>query len=131
MNLSDTGSERAVLASLFSYGLEAYVEISDLITHETFANQNNQIIYKCIEKVLQNEASVDVPSILAAASQLNFSEAINTEKELKYINSLMNFPVKKENVLYFAAQIKKYEFARNAQRVAKKIESDISQINGD
>jgi replicative DNA helicase len=131
MNLIDVGSERAVLAGLFSYGLEAYVEISDLITHSTFANQNNQILYKCIEKVLQNEASVDLPAILAAAEQLNFLESINTEKELQYINSLMNFPVKKENVLYFAAQIKKFEFARNAQRVAKKIESDIGSISGD
>lgn len=131
MNLTDIGSERAVLAGLFSYGLEVYVEISDLISHNTFAHQNNQILYKCIEKVLQNETSVDLPAILAAASHLNFSETINTEKELKYIDSLMNFPVKKENVLYFAAQIKKFEFARKAKQVTKKIEKDIDSIKGD
>ena len=43
----------------------------------------------------------------------------------------MDYPVKKQNVIHFATQIKKFEFARNAQRVAKKIESDISTINGD
>lgn len=131
MSLSDVGSERAVLAGLFSYGSEVYVEISDLISHNTFAHQNNQILYKCIEKILQNNTSVDLPSILTAAGHLNFSELINTEKELKYINSLMNFPIKKENVLYFAVQIKKFEFARKAKHLVKKIEKDIDEINGD
>ena len=104
--LSDIGAERAVLAGLFTYGLESYVEISDLLDHGSFGNQNNQVIYKCIEKVLQNEAEVDLPAILSAAEQLNLSDAINTRQELEYINSLMEFPIKKDNVIYFAAQIK-------------------------
>ena len=37
--LSDLGSERAVLAGLFAYGLESYVEISDFITHNSFAHE--------------------------------------------------------------------------------------------
>ena len=44
--LSDLGSERAVLAGLFAYGLESYVEISDFISHNSFAHRNNQVIYK-------------------------------------------------------------------------------------
>lgn len=130
-NLSDPGAERAVLAGLFNYGLEAYVEISDLIDYSSFANQNNQVIYKCVEKVFNSEAVVDVPAILSAAEQLDLSEIIGTEKELEYISSLMEFPVKKENVPFFAAQVKKYEFARNARKIAKKIEHGIDDINGD
>ena len=64
-NLSDVGAERAVLAGLFSYGLESYVEISDILSHSSFAHQNNQVIYKCIEKILNNDAEVDLPSILS------------------------------------------------------------------
>ena len=129
--LSDVGAERAVLAGLFNFGIDAYVEVNDLIDHGSFGNQSNQIIYKCIEKVLQSDAVVDVPALLAAAKQLNFSDQINTESELQYIRSLMDFPVKKDNVLYFAAQIKKYEFARNAKRIAKRIEKNIDDIKGD
>ena len=51
--LADVGAERAVLAGLFAYGLESYIEISDFLTHSSFANRNNQVIYKCIEKVLE------------------------------------------------------------------------------
>ena len=43
--LADTGAERAVLAGLFAYGLESYIEISDFLTHSSFANRNNQSIY--------------------------------------------------------------------------------------
>lgn len=129
--LSDVGAERAVLAGLFAYGLESYVDINDFITYSSFAHRNNQIIYKCIEKVLENDASIDIPAILAAAEQLNLSETIQTKQQLEYIKDLMDYPVNKDNVLHFAAQVKKFEFARNAQRVAKKIETDIDSINGD
>ena len=129
--LSDIGAERAVLAGLFTYGLESYVEISDLLDHGSFGNQNNQVIYKCIEKVLQNEAEVDLPAILSAAEQLNLSDAINTRQELEYINSLMEFPIKKDNVIYFAAQIKKFEFARKIKSLTSKISRDVESINGD
>lgn len=129
--LSDVGAERAVLAGLFAYGLESYVEISDLLDHGSFGHQNNQIIYKCIEKVLQNEAEVDLPAILSAAEQLSLSDSINTRQELEYINSLMEFPIKKDNVIYFAAQIKKYEFARKIKSLTSKISRDVESINGD
>lgn len=131
MNLTDVGAERAVLAGLFAYGLEAYVEVSDIIDHKTFGNYNNQILYKCIEKIMENEAEVDVPSILSAAQQLGFYESVNTKQELEYINSLMKFPIKKDNIVHFAAQIKKFEFARKIKGIADKIGRDVESINGD
>ena len=129
--LSDMGAERAILACLFAHGFEVYVEISDFITHNSFAHRNNQVIYKCIEKVLESDAEVDLASILSASEQLNLSETIKSKDELEYIDSLMNFPVKKGNVLHFAAQIKKFEFARKAKQISQKIEKDIDSINGD
>lgn len=129
--LLDLGAERAVLAGLFSYGLESYVEISDIIDHNSFCHQNNQLIYKCIEKILLKEAEVDLPSLLSAADQLGFSEVIQTKQELQYIKSLMDFPIKKENIIHFAAQVKKFEFARKIRSLANKIGRDIEDIKGD
>jgi len=129
--LGDQGAETAVLAGLFAYGLESYVEISDIIDHNSFCSQNNQLIYRCIEKILSKEASVDLPSLLSAADQLGFSEIIQTKQELQYIKSLMDFPVNKDNVIHFAAQVKKFEFARKIRSIANKIGKDIEDINGD
>lgn len=131
LQLTDVGAERAVLAGLFTYGVEAYVEISDIIDYQTFGHYNNQILYKCIEKILQNESQVDLPSILSSAQQLGYYELINTKQELEYIHSLMQFPIKKNNIINFAAQIKKFEFARKIKKLAEKISKDIESINGD
>ena len=43
----------------------------------------------------------------------------------------MNYPVKQDNVPHFAAQVKKFEIARKAKKIADKIGKDIGDINGD
>lgn len=128
--LSDIGAERAVLAGLMQHGVDGYVTVSDLITHETFGNTNNQIIYQCIEKIILNDQSVDVASILAAAEQLNFSSSINTQQELKYIKSLFDFPIKRDNIFNFAVQMKKFEFARKIKKLTSKVHKEVQEITG-
>ena len=128
--LSDIGAERAVLAGLLQHGVDGYVTVSDLINHDTFGNTNNQIIYQCIEKIILNDQSVDVASILSAAEQLNFSSAINTQQELKYIKSLFDFPIKRDNIFNFAVQIKKFEFARKIKQLTSKVHKEVQEITG-
>lgn len=128
--LIDVGSERAVLAGLLQHGLDAYVTISDIISQDTFGNLNNQILFKCIEKVILNDQKVDIPSILSVAEQFNLSDSINTDQELRYIKSLMDFPVNKDNVFNFAIQIKKFEFARKIKKLTSKIHQDIDSVTG-
>ena len=43
----------------------------------------------------------------------------------------MEFPVKKDNVVHFAAQVKKFEFARKIKSLTAKISRNIESINGD
>jgi len=129
-NLSDIGAERAILAGLFKHGVDVYVEISDIIDHNTFGNSNNQILYKCVSKVIEDGLEVDVPAILSAASQLNFAEVVNSKQELQYIKSLFDFPVKKENIPSFAAQIKKFELARKIKSLASKMSKSAGEIKG-
>lgn len=128
--LSDIGGERAVLAGLLQHGTDAYLSIADFITVDSFDHHNNQILFKCVERVIKNDQKVDIPSILSAASQLNLDEAINTPQEIKYIRSLFDFPVARENVFSFGIQIKKFEFARKIKKLTGKIHKDIDNISG-
>jgi len=128
--LSDIGSERAVLAGLLQHGIDGYVSISDFITIDSFGHYNNQVIFRCIEEIVKNDQKVDIPSILSIASRLNLSEAINTPQEIKYIKSLFDFPVEKDNVFNFGLQIKKFEFARKIKKLTEKIHKDIDGISG-
>ena len=128
--LLDIGAERAILASLLQNGIDSYVTISDFISVDSFVNVNNQIIFKCIDRIIANEQSVDLASILSAAEQLDVLEVINTKQELKYLKSLFEFPVNKDNTLKFAAQLKKFEFARKIKHLTSKIHQDIQTISG-
>jgi replicative DNA helicase len=129
--LFDVGSERAVLAGLMQYGIDVYVIISDFISADSFVNTNNQAIYKCLQDIILEEKSVDIASILASAEKLNLIETINTKQELKYIKSLLDFPVNKDNIIKFAAQIKKFEFARKIKKLTMKIHNDMDSVKGD
>jgi replicative DNA helicase len=128
--LTDIGSERAVLAGVLQHGIDGYVAISDIINSESFGHVNNQILYKCIERVISNDQKVDIPAILAAADHLNLTDSINTPQELKYIKSLFDFPVNKDNIFSFALQVKKFEFARKIKKLTAKIHKDVDDVTG-
>ena len=129
-NLTDVGAERAVLAGLFQYGVDSYIEIADLIDNQSFGHANNKILFECVKRVIEENRNVDLPSILSAAEVLKFSESVNNEEELQYINSLFNFPVDKDNVITFAVTLKKLEFAKKIKKITAKIHKDIDSVNG-
>lgn len=128
--LSDIGAERAVLAGLLQHGIDAYVSIAEIISTESFDVYNNQVLFKCITHIINNDQSIDVASLLSAAEQLNFIEIINTKQELNYIKSLFDFPINADNVFHFALQVKKFEFARNIRSLTMKIHHDVGEIQG-
>lgn len=129
-NLVDNGSERALLSGLVQYGLEAYVEISDVVSEASFGSLNNQIIYRCLKHIIEQDQTVDVPSILSASEKLGLSETIQTDQELNYIKSLFEFYVEKGNMFNFAMQVKKLEYGRNIIDTCNKIKEQAESING-
>ena len=74
--LNDAAAERAVLSGVCQYGSEAFVDVDDVISSSSFVYESNQIIYKCLSKVLESSNQVDVSSILSAATEINFLEIL-------------------------------------------------------
>jgi len=128
--LLDIGAERAVLAGLLQHGVDAYVGIADFINAESFVNTNNSILFKCIDHVLNNEQKPDIATVLAAAEKLNYIEQISTKQEINYIKSLYDFPISQQNIVGFAAQLKKFEFARKIKKLTLKIHHDVDEVTG-
>ena len=82
--LMNAAAERAVLSGVCSYGAESYLEIEDLIETETFVLEENQIIFKCLEKVLSTQDEVDIASILSAANELSLGDTLNNKKSMDH-----------------------------------------------
>lgn len=128
--LENNASERAVLAGLCQFGLDAYLEM-DFIDVDHFTDSMNQILFSCISKIINQNAKVDLTSILSTANELGVYDKIHNKNEIGFIRSLFNFPIHKENVAIHAAKITKLKLARDLGKTLSACAEDIENVSGD
>ena len=129
--INNSASERAVLTGLLRHGLDAYIDVDDIINVNTFDFEENQILYTCIEKVLVDSSSVDLPSLLSAAKDLGLDSLLEEETAITGIKSLIEVDIDLANVRKHAIKLKKLEVARDIKSKVRQIISDISDVTGD
>jgi replicative DNA helicase len=127
--LEDLASERAVLAGLCQFGLDAYLDI-DYVTSEAFTDAMNQLIFDCIYQSISQNTEVELSSILSVANNMGVEEIINTKEEIGYIRSLFNMPIVKANLGTYAAKITKLKVARDFRKLMNACDSELSEITG-
>ena len=130
IKLEDLASERAVLAALCQYGLDAYLEV-DFIDSRSFTDPMNQLIFDCIYKSISENTQVELSSILSAANDLGVSEQINSKEEIGFIRSLFNFPIHKSNVGTYAAKIAKLKLARDLLKTLEACQKELGGVTGE
>jgi replicative DNA helicase len=128
--LEDLASERAVLAALCQYGLDAYLEV-DFIDSRSFTDPMNQLIFDCIYKSISENTQVELSSILSAANDLGVYDQINTKDEIGFIRSLFNFPIHKSNVGTYASKIAKLKLSRDLLQTLKACEKELANVTGE
>tara|TARA_R100000808_G_scaffold12451_1_gene30996 strand:+ start:2465 stop:3922 length:1458 start_codon:yes stop_codon:yes gene_type:complete len=130
-HISNPASERAILGGIFSYGSDAFIDVDDVIDVKSFTIEENQILYACLKKVLETSSSVDLPSVLSAASSLGFESAFDKKISTNHVRSITNLDIDLDNVRHHAIKIKKLEIARDIRSRAKRVQADISDVSGD
>jgi len=130
MQLSDLASERAVLAGLCQYGLDAYLEM-DFVGSQDFTDPINQLIFDCVYKSISENTEVELSSILSAANDLGVGDQINNKEELGFIRSLFNFPIVKSNVSSYGTKIAKLKLARDLLKTLKACEKELNGVTGE
>ena len=73
MELSDVGAERAVLSGICQYGLDAYIDVSDIITANTFTQQYNQTLYRCLASFFDRRFNLNKFGTTATAYRFPFT----------------------------------------------------------
>tara|TARA_Y100001938_G_scaffold145753_1_gene223154 strand:- start:34177 stop:35634 length:1458 start_codon:yes stop_codon:yes gene_type:complete len=129
--ISNPASERVVLSGIIKHGSEAFIDVDDIIDVSTFTLEQNQIIYACLKKTLENSSSIDLPSVLSAAEDLGMTDSFKDRVPPNHIQGLMNFDVQLENVRTHAKKLKKLEIARDVRLRAKRVIKDINDVTGD
>lgn len=114
--LQDIATERGVLAGLFQYGNDAYADIADILTEDCFTLTENKVIFKCLQKTVQQVEKVDLSALLSTASDLGLVKAISEKSEMEYLRALGNLPIHLENVRGQAKKLLKLSITRQLQR---------------
>ena len=128
----DAAAERAVLAGVCQYGADIYLDVCDMVKVGTFSITSNQCLWKCLEHICKNndEAKVDLPSILSAAKELNLDSFLERAEEAKHLNSILQLHVDRSNVRRFAAKIRKLEVARLIHQQGGVLQEKMNEITG-
>lgn len=130
--LTDPSAERAVLSGLCKYGENAYLDICDLLSANSFTIDSNRLLYTCIQHIYTNDnnAVVDLAYIYSVAQELGFKEVLSSKEEALHIKAILDFPVDLSNVKKFATKIKKLEIARNINDQLSVAQTELSEVTG-
>jgi replicative DNA helicase len=128
---ANVASERAVLAALLKQGQDAFLDISYLINENTFTVDHNKLIYTCIKKCIESSTSVDLSSILSAATQLSLGEYFEKPDVLKHLRALHEFPTLPANTVDHAKRIRKLQLTREIQDKLRTIYLELNEVTGD
>lgn len=126
----NVAAERAALAGIFRYGIDAYVDVAAMLTEDCFTVAHNKVFYSCVSHALKHQDSLDFSSLLAAAESQGLSEYVNDAGVLKHFEAITHTPVNLENVREYAATILKLDFGRKIQESARDIYRVIEGIDG-
>ncbi len=131
--IQDVAAERAVLAGLFAYGSDAYADVADLLDSKAFTDPTNQLVYRCARHVLDSEveAQLDYASLLSAAHTLGVERHFEPASEKRYLQAVINFPVKRENVRKLAGKLGKLAVARHLRSQHEQAMANLQRVTGD
>jgi len=132
MILSDPSAERALLSILCKFGDESYLEISDIISEDTFTIDSNKYIYKCIKNIYDSNtnSSIDIPSIYSTSKELGIDHILNQKEEAQHLKAIIDFPANQDNLNKFASKIKKLEIARKLHHELENSQDKLINISG-
>lgn len=129
--LNNVASERAVLAGIANYGSDAFLDICDLISKDSFTVEYNQVFYSCASKALEQGMIIDLSSILSCASTCGLSDFVGKKDCLKHFNGILHTPVDIDDVRNHAKVLKRLEFARKLQHEMRDIYKSIDEVTGE
>lgn len=133
MKLVDHTAERAVLAGILRHGIEAYLDVADILSVSTFIVDSNEVLFACIKHLVEKKdvERFDIPSILSASTELGFGNFFSKKDEITHLKSIQSLPILLCNVRRFAAKIRKLEIARLLNDTLDETKEKLLDLTGD
>lgn len=131
MILRDVAAERAVLAGICQYGPDAFLDIADIVSEESFAGDNARV-FSCLKKLCEQDvAKIDIASIFSTGKEIGLENLFQSSEFQLHVQSLFNFPIHQENIRKLALKIKKLEVTRLLNKTLENIKQKLLEVSGD
>jgi replicative DNA helicase len=129
----NVSAERAVLAGIYSYGIDAFLDVAPMLTPMSFTDRSNQALYKCFSHLFEDKKlkQLDESSVFSAAKELGFGWLVEKREEINHLNSIFNTHILLENVRMFSAKISRLEVARLLRQQMKEADMSLADVGGD
>jgi replicative DNA helicase len=131
--LQDSGIERAILASITSYGADCFFIVEDLITTTDFYWTYNQELFKILAHLVHKEdvKNFDIPSIQAAAKILGYDNYVCGGKYTEYLEAIVGeIGPTIENIKPLIACLYKLSLSRQGYLAAQKVQNSLKEVTG-
>jgi replicative DNA helicase len=131
--LSDIVAERGILSGICQYGIDCYLDVSDIVNEKCFTNLYNQSIYTAIKLLIDEKGveNIDLASIYSISNELGLNNLFSKKDCAEHIKSLFVFHIEKKNIRRLAAKLKKLEIARALIQQTKDIENRLLELTGE
>lgn len=128
--LSNPITEKSLLSCLYNDGINAFIEVSDILHPKSFSLTQNEMLYIILQHAFEEKKieKPDIATIYSSAQDLGLLDAIKRHES--HIAQITSFPASSENIRKFAQQIRKLEIARITRSKAEKIMMDLENVTG-
>jgi len=127
--MKDLIAEKAILSGICKFGIGGINEVGDIVNEQTFSSVDHKAIFACLSRVLEKQSTIDIASLMGAATDLNLYSVI--DKNPKLLEDLFAFPVDLESIRNFGEKLKRVHLITNAQELLRKSHETLDQFNGD
>lgn len=111
--LEDKPAEGRFLASVCQYGLDAYIDVEGIVVENSFTEEANQIIWRCLVNFFDlEECKPTLASIMKYADALGYKNFFEKKDEKDYLRGLFQLPVELQDARILGGQLRKLQIKR-------------------
>lgn len=123
-------AENSILETLCKFGNEAVLEVSDIISKDSFSDSKNKIVYEIITDAIQKYPKLDYRSLINTAKELGYKDYFDSNDNINYVKSLFDANPNLSNVRTEAKRVAKTAIARELQRELNIAAKELAMITG-
>ena len=131
--LGDLLAERNILAGIFRFGQDGYLEVSDIVTTGTFTDSSNQALFKCFGHLIETKGinNLDEASVISGCNEIGCGWIFEKKTEREHAKAIFNVSINLENIRPWAVKARKLEIANLLKAQLEDAGTDIDNLSGE